>query len=94
LLILFQKVFEKLKQLFLGFEDSGAAPVFLLMGSFVSKAATASGGREAARNSYRLLADAITAAPRIAREAKFVLVPGENSSLYYIYIFIYICNYN
>jgi DNA polymerase epsilon subunit 2 len=73
-------VFDKLKQLFQGFEDSDATstpPLFVLMGNFVTKSATVSNGREAVESSFRLLADAIAASPRIARDAKFIIVPGN-----------------
>lgn len=47
------------------------------MGSFVSKSATVSGGREAVELSFKLLADAIASAPRIAEQGKFIIIPGN-----------------
>lgn len=70
-------VFEKLKQLFLGFEDTGISPLFVLMGNFVTKSALVSNGREAVEAAFKLLADAISSAPRISQEAKFVIIPGN-----------------
>jgi DNA polymerase epsilon subunit 2 len=69
-------VLEKLQRVFEGFEASGAEPVFILMGNFVNKPATAPGGREGVTDAFSGLADAIAACPRLARHAKFLLVPG------------------
>lgn len=68
---------EKLRILFAGFEDADVKPLFILMGNFVSKSATSSNGRESAKNSLNLLEEAITSSPRIAKEAKFLIIPGN-----------------
>ena len=69
-------VVEKLQRVFEGFENAGTEPLFILMGNFVNKPATAPGGREAVTEAFSALADAIASCPRLAKNAKFLLVPG------------------
>ena len=74
--IVFQ-VLEKLLQIFQGFELTGASPLFILMGSFVSKPVLSLGGREAHEAAYTALADIICSCPILAKTAKFLLIPGK-----------------
>ena len=69
-------VVEKLQRVFEGFETAGTDPLFILMGNFVNKPYTAPGGREAIADAFSALGDAIASCPRIAKNAKFLLVPG------------------
>jgi DNA polymerase epsilon subunit 2 len=69
-------VLEKLQMMFEGYENAGAEPIFVLMGNFVNKPATSPGGREVVNDAFSSLSDAIASCPRLAKNAKFVLVPG------------------
>lgn len=60
-----------------GFEQTGDNPLFILMGNFVSKPARSPGGRETVTSCFSALADAIASCPRLAANAKFLLVPGK-----------------
>ena len=68
---------EKLQQMLQGFELTGTAPLFILMGSFVTKPVMSLGGREAHEAAYNSLADVICSCPILARTAKFLLIPGR-----------------
>eukprot|EP01038_Epipyxis_sp_PR26KG_P013213 gene13213-17712_t len=70
-------VVEKLSQIFHGFEMNGVDPLFVIMGSFISKPITrVVGGRESIKLAFNTLADTINQFPRIAQNAKFLIVPG------------------
>jgi DNA polymerase epsilon subunit 2 len=73
-------VIEKLQRVFEGFESTAAEGevdlLFILMGNFVSTPARSPGGREAVTSAFSALADAIASCPRIAQQAKFLIVPG------------------
>jgi len=74
-------VIEKLAQVLAGFEDYAAdtantTPVFVLIGSFVSRPFMGSGGRAAHLAAFRSLADTIGAHPNLASRARFVVQPG------------------
>jgi hypothetical protein len=74
-------VLEKLAKVLSGFEDYAAdpantAPVFVLIGSFVSRRFMGSGGREVHLSGFRHLADTIAAHPNLATRARFVVQPG------------------
>ena len=71
-------VLEKLQRVFEGYENSQCRepPIFVLMGNFANKPATAPGGREVVEDAFSSLADVIANCPRLAKNAKFVLVPG------------------
>lgn len=71
------QVCDMLKRVFEGFEAVDTFPLFILMGSFVSKPLTAEGGREAALAAFSSLADAICSCPKTAERSKFLLLPGE-----------------
>ena len=72
------QVLEKLQTIFSGFEDNGSAPLYILMGSFISKpVGRALGGRDLIQAAFDALADVIVKFPRQAENAKFLLVPGE-----------------
>ena len=68
---------EKLQKVFEGFEQSGSDPLFILMGNFVIKPARSPGGREAISSCFSSLGDVIASCPRLAKNAKFLLVPGK-----------------
>jgi DNA polymerase alpha/epsilon subunit B len=81
------QLIEKLQRVLEGFEQTGSTPLFILMGNFVSKPARSPGGRETITACFSALADAIASCPRLAANAKFLLVPGKiaiNSKQYYI----------
>jgi len=69
-------VCEKLQQVFEGYDQITPAPLFILMGSFVTKASRAPNGRDVASSAFTALADAICSCPNLAQNAKFLLVPG------------------
>ena len=69
-------VLEKLQTVFDGYERFGVDPLFILMGSFTSKAYLAAGAREAIKAVFTSLADCICTCPRLAQNAKFLIVPG------------------
>ena len=71
------QIIEKLQRVLEGFEQTGDSPLFILMGNFVSKPARSSGGRETITACFAALADAIASCPRLAANAKFLLVPGK-----------------
>lgn len=66
--------------MFEGFEEAGSNPLFILMGTFVSKPARSPVGREAVTGSFSALADVIASCPRLAANAKFLLIPGRDIS--------------
>jgi hypothetical protein len=76
-LILSKQVCDQLQRVFQGFEDAGIDPFFILMGPFVTKSATVSGGREVVTTAFAGLADVIASCSRISQNAKFLIVPGE-----------------
>lgn len=69
-------VIEKLQQVFEGYEQISPAPLFILMGSFVTKSSRAPNGRDVTSSAFTALADAICSCPNLAQNAKFLLVPG------------------
>mmetsp|Transcript_12271 Transcript_12271/g.27558 ORF Transcript_12271/g.27558 Transcript_12271/m.27558 type:complete len:260 (+) Transcript_12271:3-782(+) len=70
-------VLEKLALVLEGFENNGSEPLYVLMGSFISKPISRSpGGREVVEGAFDALADVIARYPRQASMAKFLLVPG------------------
>jgi hypothetical protein len=70
-------VLEKLQAIFAGFEENGSEPLYIIMGSFISKPlARALGGRETIQAAFDALAEVIGKFPRQAENAKFLLVPG------------------
>jgi hypothetical protein len=71
------QVLEKLQAIFAGFEENGSEPLYIIMGSFISKPlARALGGRETIQAAFDALAEVIGKFPRQAENAKFLLVPG------------------
>ena len=71
------QVLEKLQSIFAGFENNGSEPLYILMGSFVSKPlGRAVGGREVVQGAFDTLADIIAKFPNQAQNAKFLFVPG------------------
>ena len=71
------QLIEKLQRVLEGFEHTGSTPLFILMGNFVSKPARSPGGRETIIACFSALADAIASCPKLAANAKFLLVPGK-----------------
>jgi len=69
-------VCEQLKRVFEGFEDTDSIPLFVLMGPFLVKDYSAPGGRQAATAAFAAFADTLASCPRLAAQAKFLLVPG------------------
>lgn len=70
-------VIDNLGKVFAGFETNGIDPLFIIMGSFISKPVSrVLGGRKLITEALNVLADAICLHPRIATQAKFLLVPG------------------
>lgn len=68
---------EKLQSIFAGFENNGSEPLYILMGSFVSKPVSRSvGGREVVQAAFDALGDIISKFPGQAENAKFLLIPG------------------
>lgn len=71
-------VCEKLQEVFEGFENnSNSNPLFILMGPFVSKSATVANGRDQVLTAFNNLAEMIEKCPRIAQNAKFLIIPGN-----------------
>jgi hypothetical protein len=71
------QVLEKLQAIFAGFEENGSEPLYIIMGSFISRPVTrALGGRETIQAAFDALGDIIVKFPRQAENAKFLLVPG------------------
>jgi DNA polymerase epsilon subunit 2 len=70
------QVLEKLQLIFQGHEEMGNSPLFILIGTFVSKPLLSLGGREAYAAAFSALADVICTCPILAQTAKFLLVPG------------------
>lgn len=69
---------EKLQSIFAGFESNGSQPLYILMGSFISKPVGRSlGGRETIQAAFDALADVITKFPGQAENSKFLLIPGN-----------------
>jgi hypothetical protein len=74
------QVLEKLQAIFAGFEENGSEPLYIIMGSFISRPVTrALGGRETIQAAFDALGDIIVKFPRQAENAKFLLVPGTFS---------------
>ena len=72
------QVLEKLEQLLAGFESVQAEPLYILIGSFVSKPVNRTqGGREIMQSAFDALGELIARYPHQAQQAKFLLVPGE-----------------
>jgi DNA polymerase epsilon subunit 2 len=69
-------VMDKLLEVFQGFEGTEGNIVFILIGNFITKSITVPGGRDHARNTFKTLSEVISSCPRLANQAKFVLVPG------------------
>jgi hypothetical protein len=71
------QVLEKLQDVFRGFEGNGIDPFFVLIGSFVSKPVVrSSGGRGLYTSLMTALSEVILSCPRLAQNAKFLLLPG------------------
>ena len=79
-----QHVVEKLSEAFAGYDDwatgEGIPPTFILIGSFVSKDFTVSGGRDAHALAFSTLADTIAAYPNLAANASFIICPGPSDA--------------
>jgi DNA polymerase epsilon subunit 2 len=72
------QVLEKLEAVFAGFEENGSEPLYIIMGSFISRPVARSlGGRETIQAAFDALAGVIGKFPRQAEKAKFLLVPGQ-----------------
>eukprot|EP01034_Spumella_vulgaris_P040080 gene40080-49565_t len=70
-------VLEKLQVVFEGFENNGVDPLFIIMGSFISKPISRTVfGRSAIKTAFSALADIIEKCPRLCQQGKFLLVPG------------------
>lgn len=70
-------VIEKLQKIFEGFEQTEAEPLFIIMGSFISKPISRTVyGRAAIKAAFSSLADIIEKCPRLSKEGKFLLIPG------------------
>lgn len=69
-------VLEKLQSVFEGYERYGVDPLFILMGAFTSKPYLSAGAREGIQAAFSSLADSICTCPRLAKNARFLLVPG------------------
>jgi len=75
------KVLEKFRDILAGFEANGVNPLYVLIGSFVSQPLSRSlGGRETIEAAFTTLGDTIAQFPRQASKAKFLFVPGMQSS--------------
>jgi hypothetical protein len=73
-----KQVLEKLQAVFEGFEENGSEPLYILIGSFISKPLGKTlGGRSIAQHAFDALADVVAKFPRQAENAKFLFVPGE-----------------
>jgi DNA polymerase epsilon subunit 2 len=74
------RVLEKLEKLFEGFEDFDPLPVFCFMGDFAAMypSAVQENGNATIAGYFDDLANIICKFPRIAKEGKFILVPGQN----------------
>jgi len=74
------RVLEKLEKLFKGFEEFEPLPVFCFMGDFAAKypSTVQENGNATIVGYFDDLANAICKYPRIAKEGKFILVPGLN----------------
>lgn len=73
-------VLTKLEKLFDGFQDFDPLPVFVFMGDFASRypSAVEPNANETIMSYFDDLANVICKTPRIAKEGKFILVPGQN----------------
>lgn len=72
---------EKLQTIFAGFEENGSEPLYIIMGSFISRPVARSlGGRETIQAAFDALGDVIAKFPRQAENAKFLLIPGMDYS--------------
>lgn len=77
------RVLSKLEVLFSGYNDYTPLPVFVLMGNFSSQYSFVSGSECGNSNAAMIgyfedLANIISKFPNIAREGRFVFIPGEN----------------
>ena len=80
--MLFPQVLEKLQSIFAGIENNQTEPLYILMGSFISKpVGRSAGGREAVQAAFDALADIIAKFPGQAENAKFLLVPGKRDAV-------------
>jgi DNA polymerase alpha/epsilon subunit B. len=73
-------VLTKLEKLFDGFQDFDPLPVFVFLGDFASRypSAVEANANEIIMSYFDDLANVICKTPRIAKEGKFILVPGQN----------------
>ena len=74
------QVLTKLEQLFAGFIDFSPLPVFIFMGNFTSRPIRAArdGGIRQAIGYYEQLGKLISKFPKLAKEARFVFIPGPH----------------
>lgn len=74
-------VLEKLEAILGGFEANGSEPLYILMGSFVSRPVNRTqGGNEIMQAAFTALADIILKFPGQAANARFLLIPGPIDS--------------
>lgn len=76
-------VLSKLEVLFGGYNDYTPLPIFVLMGNFSSNYSVASGSESGKSNAAMVglfdeLANIICKFPNIARDGRFILLPGQN----------------
>ena len=72
---------EQLHRIFEGFESAETAPLFVLLGPFLSKPIAAfPGGRVAALHAFEALSDSLEGCEFLCREAKFLLIPGPRDA--------------
>ena len=69
-------VMEKLQSVFEGYELYDTDPLFILMGPFTSKPYLSDEARPAIQSAFQNLANVICTCPRLAKNAKFLLVPN------------------
>ena len=87
-------VIEKLQKIFEGFENTAAEPLFIIMGSFISKPISRTAyGRAAIKAAFSSLADIIEKCPRLCKEGKFLLIPGRlgTSTLHPLFAYCAVC---
>ena len=79
------QVLEKLQAVFAGFEENNTEPLYIIMGSFISRPVSRSlGGREAIQAAFDALGEIIAKFPHQAENAKFLFVPGERIARFFI----------
>ena len=74
------RVLEKLEKLFEGFKGFDPLPVFIFMGDFASKypSAVEKNANATIMGYFDDLANVILKFPKVAKEGKFIIVPGQN----------------